>query len=222
MSFPDVTSISKIYLTHRHIDHICFLGALLRRMRRQGRTRPLHIFLPSNAAGRLRPFIHIFNLRFPPFVKLHPFNVYAPKCIDQLPSSKSEVWAAAVDHTTITVAYSFRQGGVQATIAPDTRPGFTPLIKLSEGATLLIHDCTFPSGKTHLARRYGHSSPEGAGYDAASAKARNLILTHISDMRTRNHPALLEGAQEYFPGPTLLAYDKLSFTLNSNHLKVST
>jgi len=212
---PRVLAVSKIYLTHRHIDHICFLGALLRKMRRRGRTHPLDIFLPANATHRLRPLIRIFNFRFPSFVRFHPFDVYTPRRVDQLPGSKTEVWAASADHTTATVAYSFRQEAVQVTVAPDTRSGFSPLIELARGTSVLLHDCTFSSGRLRLARRYGHSSPEGAGYDAACARARNLVLTHISDVWARNQSNLLAGAREYFSGPIILACDRLSLTLSN-------
>ena len=213
----DVLHVSRVYITHRHPDHSGFLGALIRRMKRQGRTSPLHIFHPSNASRRILRYIRIFNPhKLPSFLKFHSFKPGRPRLLDRLPHSGTEVWAASACHTTMTAAYSFNHQSTKIVIAPDTSPRCPPIIELARGATALFHDCTFSTRRLRLARRKGHSSPEGAGYDAAIAGVQTLILIHISGVRTLHEQNLITGAARHFPRTILVAHDNQTFIFPSS------
>jgi len=209
----DVLKVSRVYITHRHPDHTGFLGVLLRRMMCQGRTKPLHLFYPTNASSRILHYIRLFNpRRLPPFLRFHPFKPAKPILLDRLPHSNTEVWTAAACHTTMTAAYAFHHLTTKVVIVPDTSPGCPTIIELARGATALFHDCTFSTRHLRLARRKGHSSPEGAGYDAARAGVHTLILTHISGVRTIQEQNIISGASYHFSGPIFVAHDNQSFT----------
>jgi ribonuclease Z len=78
----------------------------------------------------------------------------------------------------------------------DTRP-FKSLAKFAAGADLLIHDATFENKLIERAAEDGHSTPSHAAEDAKKAKAKQLILTHIS-ARYTDASILLKQAKRIF------------------------
>jgi len=79
----------------------------------------------------------------------------------------------------------------------DTRP-LESLLKLAEGADLLIHEATFDDELLDKALEDGHSTPSQAAETAKKARAKRLILTHLSS-RYKNAQSLLEQAKKIFP-----------------------
>lgn len=72
------------------------------------------------------------------------------------------------------------------------------IIKLAKYTDLLIHDCTFDDSLRERAEKDGHSTPSTAVKTALRAKAKRLVLTHIS-ARYKEPVLLLEQAKETFP-----------------------
>lgn len=72
------------------------------------------------------------------------------------------------------------------------------MMKLAENADLLIHEATFDDELLEKAQEDGHSTPTQAAETAKKAKAKRLILTHLSS-RYRSSQALLEQARKIFP-----------------------
>jgi len=78
----------------------------------------------------------------------------------------------------------------------DTRP-FRVFTEFAEGADLLIHDATLDDGLADRAEEDGHSTPSQAAETAKKAKAKQLILTHIS-ARYDDTSLLLKQAKKIF------------------------
>jgi ribonuclease Z len=78
----------------------------------------------------------------------------------------------------------------------DTRP-FKDFARFASGANLLIHDATLDDTLVEKANQDGHSTPSQAAEQAAKAKAKRLILTHIS-ARYPDAKLLLDQAQKGF------------------------
>ena len=78
----------------------------------------------------------------------------------------------------------------------DTRP-FKEFVKFAAGADLLIHDATLDDGLAERAEEDGHSTPSQAAENAEKAKAKQLILTHVS-ARYEDTNILLEQARKIF------------------------
>lgn len=97
----------------------------------------------------------------------------------------------------------------------DTRP-FRGLAKFAAGADLLIHDATFADDLAEKAQEDGHSTPSQAADDARKAKAKQLVLTHIS-ARYDDTSLLLEQAKRLFKN-TKVAEDfmKIEIPLSSS------
>ncbi len=209
----DVLTVNHIFITHRHSDHIMFLGALLRRMKRNNRKKPLTIYCPVNAFYHITGFIRFYNPKgIPEFVNFETFTPDEPEHIITLPKSNTEIWAAAACHTTMAAGYGILQGNTKVVIVPDTAPNCKTLLALAKGARALFHDTTFPTAVHSFAMAKGHSSPEGAGMDAAKAEVQTLVLIHTSRARYRDAQNLVIGAARYFDGDIHVGEDKSTFT----------
>jgi len=79
----------------------------------------------------------------------------------------------------------------------DTRSS-KAVIKLAEGADLMIHEATFDDEMMERAKEDGHSTPSQAAEAAKEASVKRLILTHISARYGTPKP-LLEQARKTFP-----------------------
>jgi ribonuclease Z len=92
----------------------------------------------------------------------------------------------------------------------DTRPirGFA---KFAAGADLVVHEATFDDALGEKAEVDGHSTPSQAALQAKRAKAKKLVLTHVS-ARYADAGVLLEQAQKVFKD-TLVAEDFLVLEL---------
>jgi ribonuclease Z len=92
----------------------------------------------------------------------------------------------------------------------DTRP-FKGFAKFATGADLVIHDATFDDALAESAMQDGHSTPSQAAEEAKKAKAKKLVLTHIS-ARYADTKLLLEQAQKVFKN-TVVAEDFMELEL---------
>ncbi|MFX0167921.1 MAG: MBL fold metallo-hydrolase [Candidatus Hodarchaeota archaeon] len=209
----DLLNVNHIFITHRHLDHIIFLGALLRRMKRNHRTTPLTVFCPVNAFYQLKTFIRFYlPSGSPNFVSFQPFTPSNPKHLVTLSHTQTQIWTAATCHTTMAAAFALVQGSKKIVFAPDTAPNCSTLLALAKGAQGFFHDCTFPTRVHTLAVAKGHSSPEGAGLDATKAEVESLILIHTSRVRALNQQTLIAGAAQHFKGKIHVAKDGSNFT----------
>jgi ribonuclease Z len=86
----------------------------------------------------------------------------------------------------------------------DTRP-FRGFARFAAGADLVVHDATFDDSLSDKAELDGHSTPCQAALQAKKAKAKRLVLTHVS-ARYVDAGLLLEQARKVF-GNTLVAED---------------
>ena len=86
-------------------------------------------------------------------------------------------------------------------------------ITLGSEADVLIHEATFAAPEAALARQSTHSTATDAARIASSARARQLVLTHISPRYAYGNPItaedLLAEARAVFPA-TMLAHDFLT------------
>ncbi|MBX5321642.1 MAG: ribonuclease Z [Candidatus Bathyarchaeota archaeon] len=92
----------------------------------------------------------------------------------------------------------------------DTRP-FDGLAEFAANADLLIHDATLDDELAERAEEDGHSTPSQAAKIAKKAKAKRLVLTHIS-ARYKNTSKLLKQAKKIFKN-TFVAEDFLEIEI---------
>ena len=117
--------------------------------------------------------------------------------------------SVAVDGRTITPAELVgppRPGRV-VVISGDTRPSET-LVRLAEGADLLVHEATFSHEEQDRAVETRHSTAQEAAQVALAARVRRLVLTHVSARFSVGAEALQDEARAVFP-ETVVARDGL-------------
>jgi ribonuclease Z len=102
--------------------------------------------------------------------------------------------------------------GRKVVISGDTRP-CAAVVEASRGADLLIHESTFSDDEQARALETRHSTAREAGKVAAEAKAKRLVLTHLSSRHDVDPRPLLDQARQEFSGPTEVAYDGLTIEL---------
>ena len=87
--------------------------------------------------------------------------------------------------------------GRKVVYSGDTRPT-EGLVRLAEGADILIHEATFGEELAERAEEDGHSTARQAAEDALKAGVRRLIITHISS-RYQDVAQLESEARVVFP-----------------------
>ncbi|MCW2947753.1 MAG: beta-lactamase domain protein [Actinoallomurus sp.] len=112
------------------------------------------------------------------------------------------------DRRRVTLAEcSSPRPGQKVAFIMDTRP-CDAVHELADKADLLIIESTFLDEDAGLARDYGHLTAGQAAKVAADARARELVLTHISERYHVNDEArFTDQAAAYFDGDITLAHD---------------
>ncbi|MBI4502805.1 MAG: ribonuclease Z [Gemmatimonadetes bacterium] len=90
----------------------------------------------------------------------------------------------------------------------DTRPS-PAIVEAATGADLLVHEATFGDEEKERAKETGHSTAVDAAQVALAARARQLVITHLSARYSASGDVLLKEAQAVFPA-TVVARDGMT------------
>ncbi|EIT87296.1 ribonuclease Z [Fictibacillus macauensis ZFHKF-1] len=121
--------------------------------------------------------------------KLRALNIPAGPLFRQLKEGQ-DVW---LEDGTCLKSQDFVEAATRGrivTILGDTRP-CAAAIALAQDADVLLHEATSLHERVEHVNAYGHSSAQQAGSVAAEAKARFLILQHVSARYSEQDEALL-------------------------------
>jgi ribonuclease Z len=90
----------------------------------------------------------------------------------------------------------------------DTRP-CAAVVDAAQGADLLIHEATFGEEEKERAKETGHSTAREAAQVALAAKARRLVLSHVSARYSISADELVKEARDVFR-ETVVAKDGMT------------
>ena len=225
-------SLRHIFLTHQHSDHNADYGNLIWLAWAAGlRTRvdtwgppPLakmtRLFFELNAydihtriadEGRvpLEPLVHVHELRQGGLV---------------MRDDQMTVRATLVDHPPVVPAFAYRFDAADRSIviSGDTARSDN-LVKLAEGAEVLVHSAVYLPAVDRLAARVpnaatlkrsiiaGQTSAEDAGRVAQAAGVKTLVLSHLipADDPEVTEQMWIEAARVHFRGSVIVGKDLL-------------
>ena len=206
-------SVTRVLVTHLHVDHSYGLPSLVRGLGLMGRTAALTINCREEHAEPLRDLLRVFRIldrpdQFPlvfepvPAVPRAPLGRSGPFTLTASPNAHGPMpnLALRVDPA----------GAPSVVYSSDTEP-CEAVVELARGAHTLIHEATYAEGD---ARRHGvHSTARQAGEIAARAGVRRLILTHIDPAHHEATAALADEAHQRFDGEVEIAEEFIPYPL---------
>jgi ribonuclease BN (tRNA processing enzyme) len=155
-----------------------------------------------------------------PLVHVHELNKGGPVMQDE----NVKVTAALVHHPPVVPAFGYRFDARDRSIviSGDTAPSDN-LIKLAQGADVLVHDALYVPGVDRLVAGVPnatslkqsimshHTTAEDAGRVAQAAGVKTLVLSHLvpPDDSTVTDQMWIDAARVHFRGPVIVGKDLL-------------
>ncbi|MFX0101212.1 MAG: MBL fold metallo-hydrolase [Candidatus Hodarchaeota archaeon] len=159
----DIDDLELILISHDHLDHCLYIGALVQKLNFRGRRRKLKIISHVQAIKRIRVLIKIWNLgRIPRFVEF--MSVDLPPRMDAtfdvppinlgnggLDEIQIEIATIMARHTPSTIAYrlKIKHAAIQENalldlvFSPDTSFKSDHLVQFAQHAGFWLLDTTF-------------------------------------------------------------------------------
>jgi ribonuclease BN (tRNA processing enzyme) len=227
-----LSTLRDIFITHHHSDHNADYGNLLLLAWTAGlRTQvdtwgppPLEkmtqLFFDMNAYDINTRITDEGRVPLAPLVHAHELSQGGLVMQDE----HVKVTAALVHHPPVVPAFGYRFDAADRSIviSGDTAPSDN-LIKLAEGADVLVHDALYVPGVERLVARIPnapalkqsilshHTSAEDAGRVAQAAGVKLLVLSHLvpPDDPAITEQMWIEAARVHFQGPVIVGKDLL-------------
>lgn len=196
----DFNDLTDIIITHFHPDHVSGVPLLLMDMWLMGRQRPLNIYGLHYTLDRVEGMMGFYNWSaWPNFFPVIFHRLPSSELTQVLDCPDFRVHSSPVHHMipNIGLRIEFNNGERVMAYSCDTEP-CDEVVKLSEGADVLIHEATGES--------VGHSSAKQAGEIATKAEVGRLYLIHYPTGKFAKGDPLAEASAAY-SGEIVLAKD---------------
>jgi ribonuclease Z len=209
--------VPTLLLTHLHHDHVCELPFFVISSWILGRIGAPTVHGPQGTSNMVS---HLFekgafeaDIRARSAYPARQANIeairpnvseYGPGIV--LQDNDILITAEYVEHIPREISPCFglriEAEGKIVVFSGDTQP-CEGIARLSDGADLLIHECTFPEEFIEHRRKSGvgtfaHTSPSNLGRLAVTAGVKNLIATHIGHVDSLS-PVLKRAAAKHMP-----------------------
>jgi len=195
-------SINEVYISHTHSDHVGDFTGLVWAMAMDGRTKLLRVVGSANTAATLE---RILDLQSTPYAWVK-FDITFVRPEDVGIRSVTTV------HDPENLAYRFQTKRGDLVYIGDTAKS-EKISEFAKGCDLLIHDSTYLDGQESVAAVTRHSTARDAANTAKLAKARRLVLTHISPGNEGAEKRYLAEASTVFDGRIVIAKDHQTLTV---------
>lgn len=199
----DPAQINNVFISHLHFDHIEDAGYFIISTWMMNRTVKPVIHGPPGTKqfighlledGAFQADIRAraaYKQRAESLEMVRPeVREFAPGLI--FDDGLVKVYAQYVEHIEKELLHCFgfriEAGGKVIAFSGDTAP-CEAMLRLSQNADLLIHECTFPEEALEFRRKveigtYAHTSPTELGRLATRAKVKSLVATHFGHFDT--------------------------------------
>jgi ribonuclease Z len=190
----NINAISDILITHLHSDHVTGITQIIETMGIRKRKFDLQVFGPPGLKEYFGTVQKITNVASKRNFKIELTEV-EPK--QQLKFSGYSASTFKMEHTVPCIGYRVTcPDGKILAYTGDTML-CEALKSLGEDADLFIHEATYLHKDLELAKPPKHSTALQAAIAAKAAKARKLILTHVSDENETPELMLKEAKTEF-------------------------
>jgi len=185
-------SINRVFFTHHHYDHNCDFAYFFLTSWLLGRDWPLEVIGPRGTAAfcdglfKVAYKDDIDTRRFHPTYPEDGWRYEARDVLEQ--RLKLDFGGYTIEmvhvlhksHILDNLAFRIECDGKSLVVVGDTTI-CEPLMKLAEGADLMVHECTFPTERIESAQ-WGsfHTSPKALGTWARERGVKQLMLKHYA------------------------------------------
>lgn len=196
----ELDQITDIIATHFHPDHVSGIPLLLMDLWLLGRKGPVNIYGLVDTIERIEGMLELYSWRdWPNFFPVVFHKLPSTELTTVLDCPDFLIKSSPVHHMipTIGLRFEFKDSSKVLAYSCDTEP-CDEVVRLSEGANVLIHEATGDS--------FGHSSARQAGEIAEKARVAKLYLIHYVTTGPSSEHLIAEAA-ETFHGEIKLAKD---------------
>lgn len=225
-------TLRHIFITHHHSDHNADYGNLIWLAWASGLGTPVdawgpppletmtRLFLEMNATDIETRMADEGRVPLRPLIKVHELAGGGAVMQDD----NIKVTAALVHHPPVVPSFGYRFDSEDRSIviSGDTTPSDN-LVKLAEGADILVHEALYAPGVERLVARVSnasalkqsimshHTTAEEAGRVAQRAGVRLLVLSHLvpPDDPMISDQMWIDAARVNFQGPVVVGRDLL-------------
>jgi ribonuclease BN (tRNA processing enzyme) len=189
--FCDYVDVDAVVISHLHADHFLDLVPFAYALTYAPRQQPVPVDRWPGTDTPARPALHVPAGARATFRRVvgawgnedlieKAFDVHEYGSDDVLAIGTLRVRFGEVPHFTPTYAVEIAStdGGGRFTYGADSAPN-EALVRFADGTDLLMIEATLPRPEREGPR--GHLTPAEAGEHGSRARARRLVLTHISD-----------------------------------------
>jgi ribonuclease BN (tRNA processing enzyme) len=227
-----LASLRHVFLTHQHSDHNADYGNVIWLAWTAGlRTRvdtwgppPLarmtRLFFEMNASDIEARIANEGRSPLAPLVHVHEITAAGAVMADD----HMKVTAAIVDHPPVVPAFAYRfDAGDRAIVISGDTARSDHVVKLAQGADVLVHSAMYPAAIDRLVARVPNAaalkasilahqtSAEDAGRVAQAAGVGTLVLSHLvpPDDPEVTEQMWVDAARAHFRGRVILGRDLL-------------
>lgn len=198
-------SMSHIFISHLHGDHIFGLPGLLSSMHLGGRQTAVDIYSPPGLQAALEPLFKYSESHIDYPLNFHEVNIEEGEQL-LVENAQARVTAFPLHHSVPCVGYRMEENFCTDNCSHQRRSYAyccdtayaADIVPHIQGVDLLCVESTFDTQYDNLAQERGHCTAAQAARLAQEAGAKHLLLTHFS-ARYHDVTPLLEEARSLFP-----------------------
>ncbi len=212
------TKISRIFMTHLHIDHTLEFPSLVFSSYLAGKKDRTYLYGPPgtmNFSNSLFEKVYPYAPEIVRIIRKEGLDLAVHDTTEGLVcrSENYRVLTARVEHGKDPAnAYRIESEEGTVVISGDTRP-CKSLAELAKGADLLIHECSFPDDMSEMARITYHSIPSEVGVIANQAGVRKLALTHLFPICNGREDEIIKSIRGSFTDEVIVGHDLLEIEI---------